>query len=156
MTEINSPFDVFEMDTEAETSGVFINFGVFRVKVARAGGGNQAFRTYVSKKLKPHKHAIDHDMLADEVQEKIAREAYAETVVMGWDTNVAKPTEEPDWKPYILFKNSITGVKEPMEFSKENCIKLFVALPEFFKALQRQAGHVGYFVKEQLEDDIKN
>lgn len=87
-----SIFDMFETDESVETMGVLLRYGpTIRVLVARAGGSNKAFEKVVKNLTKPYRQllkAVQAGSASDDdakVLEDLMQQAYAQTVVRGWE-----------------------------------------------------------------------
>lgn len=132
-----SPYALFETDPKAETEGLTLDYGDFRIRIARAGGANRAFARALEARLKPYRRQLQTETLDEEVAERVLREVYADHVVLGWDGVTG-----PDGKA--------------MAFSRLNILKLFGDLPELFRDIQDQAGRVALFRATELEDDKGN
>lgn len=138
-----SLFDTFETDENVEKEGLFLNYGKNRdgtdicIKIARAGGSNTAYHKAINRKMKPYARQYQAGVMDVEVQAKILKEAFAETVVIGWEHVQEKDGTE-------------------IQFSRENCIKLFDRLPDLFVDIQEQATKSTLFRNEVLEGDSKN
>ncbi len=137
-----SMYGVFETDLDMEASGVWIDYGDFRVKIASAGQGNKNYVRYAEKKLKPVRRAIEAGAMSNERSSVIMADIYAKTVVLDWEVNGKKGIE--DRKGKII------------PFNVENVEKTLIALPRLFMDLQEQAVSLGNFRKEEIEEDIKN
>jgi hypothetical protein len=136
-------FALFGTDQNLEKTGVNIDYSIdangdpIRFVIARAGGANMRFASVLEAKTKPYKRQIQNGMIDPEIAEKIMREVYAETVVLGWE-NVSDSD----------------GVVIP--FSKENCIKLFEMLPDLYRDIKDLSGQIATFRTEEREADLKN
>ena len=133
-----SPYELFKTDEKFEVEqGVTLDYGEFKIRIARAGGANKRFGKLLNTRLKPHRRQMETDTMDEKVALKIMIETYADTIVLGWE-----------------------GVKDEtgkiMVYSKENVIKLFTDLPELFRDVQRQADNVALFRAEELAEDSKN
>lgn len=141
-----SMYDLFKTDDSIEQSGVFLNYGSFRVKIARAGGGNKRYIKTLEAKTRPIRRAIETETVDEKVSRQLMMELYAETIVLDWETEVdgkmEKGIEGPDGKI--------------MPFSKENVLLTFKNLPDLFQDIIAQAGKVSNFRQMQLEEDAKN
>lgn len=144
--KIVSPYQQFKTDNKIEQDGVFLDYGGFRLKIARAGGANVRFNKILQAKFKPHKRLMAMDNMEDELARKLMAEAYAEGVVLGWDSVV-----DDKVVPYILDEKG-----EKMEFNRENCIKLLLDLPDLFSDLQTQANAISNFRVEERKEATKN
>lgn len=129
-------FEQFGSDTSLERSGVWVDIGTAKFKLARAGGANDDFLKLVRKRMAPFKRAIEAGSLDEGFAKKIQREVFAETVVLGWK-NVFGPDGE-------------------IPYSRENCIDLLEKLPNLMTELQRLADTFETFRQENLEADAKN
>lgn len=138
-----SLYSMFKTDGNLEKNGVILEFGTNQkglpigIRIARAGGGNSAFTKRIEVLVKPYRRAIQNETIDTETLERLYRQAYAETVVLGWE-------------------NVDDENNEPLEFTKENCIKLFEELPELFKEIQEQSQKVAIFREEILGIESKN
>ena len=134
---MSGPYSVFRTDKALEKEGIVLDYGDFKIKVARAGGSNAAFQKALTSKIRPYKRQLDAGTIPDDVAEKLFLEVYAESVVLGWEG-----VTDEDGKP--------------LPFSKENAVKLFSDLPDLFRDVQNQAAAISNFRAEVTEDTIKN
>ena len=138
-----SLYKLFKTDENLETDGIWLEYGQtekgepVRIKIARAGGHNSSFSKALEKATRPYRKAIQTGMLDNKTADKLYKEVFADTVVLDW-INV----EGPDGKP--------------MEFKRENVLKLFEDLPDLFADLREQANHVALFRDEVREADLGN
>ena len=147
---MSNPYKMFATDKTTEQEGILINYGSFRFRVARSGGSNHKFRRLLQAKLKPYRHQLDNETMDDKVSEALMREAFAEAVVLGWETKVGEEGSER-WEPWLEGPDG-----SHMEYSVENCVKVLTDLPDLFKDLQQVSGKVALFRKAEEEDDVKN
>lgn len=138
-----SLYKLFKTNENLETDGIWLEYGQtekgepVRIKIARAGGHNVAFSKALEKATRPYKKAIQTGMLDNKTADKLYKEVFADTVVLDW-INV----EGPDG--------------QPMEFKRENVLKLFEDLPDLFADLREQANNVALFREEVREVDLGN
>lgn len=137
-----SLYGVFETDQDMEASGVWLDYGDFRIKIASTGQGNKNYVRYAEKKLKPVRRAIEAGAMSNDRSQAIMADIYAKTVVLDWETGGKAGIE--DRKGKIL------------PFTIENVTKTLVALPRLFMDLQEQAGSLATFRKEEQEEETKN
>lgn len=136
-------YDMFETDPAIENDGVVLEYGMnskdepIEIRVRRAGGANSAFAKVFELKSKPFKRLIQADKLDRETGDRLLRETYAETVVIGW-----KGVEDKEGKP--------------MPFSKENVIRLFTDLPSLFRDVVAQSQNESLFRVAIREADSGN
>ena len=138
-----SLYKLFKTNENLETDGIWLEYGQtadgkpIRIKIARAGGHNSAFSKALEKATRPYRKAIQTGMLDNKTADKLYKDVFADTVVLDW-INV----EGPDGKP--------------MEFQRENVLKLFEDLPDLFADLREQANNVALFRDEVREADLGN
>ena len=138
-----SLYKQFKTDKNVEKEGIVLNYGKnskgedIEIRIARAGGANVQYAKLLEAKTKPYRRQIQNETLDNEVAEKITKEVYAKAVVLGW-----------------------TGVEDEngkeMEFSFENCMKLFDDLPDLWTDIQQQSTKSALFHADILEQDAKN
>ena len=139
----------FKTDKSIETAGVWLEYGEnaqgkpVRIRIARAGGANEQFSKTLDRLTKPVRRAIQTETLSQKLGRKMMIEAYAQSVVLGWE-NV--DIEESENGPEI--KNA--------PFTKENVIRLFTDLPDLFDDIQEQARKSSLFLEDILEVSAKN
>lgn len=134
---MSGPYSVFRTDKALEKEGIVLDYGDFKIKVARAGGSNAAFQKALTAKVRPYKRQLDAGTIPDDVAEKLFLDVYAESVVLGWEG--------------VTDENG-----KPLPYSKENAVKLFSDLPDLFRDVQSQAASISNFRAEVTEDTIKN
>ena len=61
-----SMYEEFETDPNLETGGIWIDYGSFRVQIARAGGANKKYLSYAETKTKPFRRAIQAGTMTEE------------------------------------------------------------------------------------------
>lgn len=143
-------YQAYSTDKELEERGVILDFGDHRVRIARAGGANLKFARVFEALTKPVRRAIHNESLSETKAKEIAHKAYAEAVVLGWDT----PVEE-DGK--VVYKPFIYGPDgEEIPYSKENVVKVFTDLPDFYVAIKTEAERISNFRREAQADESKN
>lgn len=144
---MSNPWAMFQTNAVAEQKGIRIDYGAFYFTVARAGGSNDKFKAKVRELMRPYERAIELGEMDDKVASKLAAEAFAETVVLGWGSVVdGKDVEGVLTKP--------NGDK--VEFSVDAVKDLFAELPELFTDLMQQANKPQNFRRVAQEVDAKN
>lgn len=138
-----SLYQQFKSDANLEKSGILLEYGfnkagkTIAIRIARAGGGNSAYTKRMEAKVKPYRRQIQTETIDLTVVEKLLREVYAETVVLGWE-------------------NVDDAEGNPLAYSAANCVKLFEDLPELFKDIQEQSLRSALFRAELLEGAAGN
>jgi len=132
-------YSIFSTDPNLESGeGITLDYGAAgRIRIHRAGGSNKRYGKILDCKLRPYRRQIENASIDEKVAARLMAEAYAEGVVVGWEDVV-------DQDGNI------------MPFTVENCVKLFLDLPELFADVQEQANRVSNFRKAQLQDDLGN
>lgn len=137
-------FDMFETDYKLEREGVRIVYGQnskgedMQVTIARAGGANVAFQKAYERITKPYRHQLNIGKLPKELNDRLNRELYAESVV-----------------------RSMSGFEErdgtPIDTStKEGVAELFKRLPNLFNDVVNQAQSMETFKAAQKEVEAGN
>src|SRR5690606_38337747 len=134
-------FDGFDDDTTDENresgEGVRVEYDDGRAfMIHRAGGSNRKFTKLLQAKMKPHERKLQMGTLPESVAERIMMECYAHAIVIGWD--------------------GITAKGKAVPFTPDNCIALFEAKPEVFRAIQRDANDLALFRREVQEENAGN
>lgn len=133
-----SLYEMYETNIDRETSGITLDFGdAGKIQVARAGATNKAFAQMLEAKTRPHRRQMDTDTMPYGVADRIMREVFAETVVLGWSGIHGKDGEV-------------------IEYSVEACIKLFEDLPDWFTQVREEAAKFSNFRAAGIEADAGN
>lgn len=138
-----SLYKQYATDTNLEKSGIELQYGEnangdeIIIRVARAGGSNTAYTKRMEALVKPYRRQIQAETIDNKVLEKLVMQAFAETVVLGWEN--------------VEDRNG-----NPMEFNVANVIQLFTDLPDLFKDVQEQAQKAVLFREDILEVESKN
>ena len=129
-------YQIFETDAELEKKGFALEYGDAVFIIARAGGANESYQRFVEHKMRPHRTSVNAGTMAESTSRKILIEAYSEKIILAWDG----VTDEND---------------EPLEFSKENVVKVLTDLPDLFEDIVRESSRVSNYIAEQAEADAK-
>lgn len=138
-----SLYKQFKTNPDIEKSGVFLQYGTtedgrpIQIKVARAGGSNTKFTKLMEQRAKPFRRQIQAGTADSKQMEKLVREVYAQSVVLGWEN--------------VQDENG-----NDMPFTVENCIKLFEDLPDLYTDLVQQSQEAALFKAELLKADAGN
>lgn len=133
-----STYKRFQTDKSIETSGIWVDYGeAGRYKIARAGGGNKAYLRSAEAFRRKYRTQIDLDIMSNEAALAAAIEIYAESILLDWE--------------------DVTGPDgEPLEFTRENVVRVFTDLPDLFSAIQGDAMNAQLFRRHVDEIDAKN
>lgn len=141
-----SLYEKFKTDDNIEKQGIVLDYDFFRIRIARAGGGNKKFTKLVEKLTKPHRRAIQAEMMSLEEQEKLVLTAFSRAVVLDWETKIDGE-----------FVQGIEGPNgELIPFSEKAVFDTLEALPELYKDLQQSATKAGLFREAEREADAGN
>jgi hypothetical protein len=136
-------YSQFKTDKQRENEGVWLNYGSFMVRVARAGGANKNFTKKMDVLTRPVRRAINQGLLDDEQADELLRQGYAEDIVLDWKVR-------QDDGSYLQGIESPDGTLLP--FSTENVMETLKALPELFSDIREQAGNMTLF-REALREE---
>lgn len=130
-------YKAFDTDAELIQRGIVLDFGDGEwVRISRAGNGNKRFQQRFEALMKPHRRALELGTLDDAKATEVMHQVFAETIILEW--NVTGPDGEK------------------IEFTKENAMKLFKELPDFFMEIKRNAEDRANFRRQRLEDEKGN
>lgn len=138
-----SIFKTFKNDETLEQQGILIQYGenskglMEAFRIARAGGTNQRFLKAMERATKPYRRQIQTETIDPKVSKRLYMEAFVDTVLLGWE--------------------NIEGADgAPLDFNRDNAIKLFTDLPDLFLDLSEQAGKQALFRAEVQDADSGN
>ena len=142
-----SMYKQFGTDRELEKKGIVLDYGQFRVTVARAGSANHKFVRTHEMLTKPVRRLIEQEILPVEKEREISRQLYAKAVVLNWEVK----DDKEKWKQ---------GIEAPdgsiLPYTEENVINTFAALPDLFADIQIQSSKMQLFRVADREADAKN
>ncbi len=148
-----SMYDQLQTDPALETKGIEVDYGSFRVTLARAGGANKKYEKLLDAKSKPHRRAMKTETMDNEVAIGIMREVYAESIILHWDAKNAKG----EWEDGIEAKPKKAG--DPIKlvpFTRDNVIQAMIDLPELLAWFKEDAEKLALYLVQYQEEDIKN
>lgn len=152
-------YKTFETDVDLEREGIIVNFGSVKFSLARAGGRNKAFKELFTAKAERHRVELDNKTLSDDVADKLMAESYAEAVILGWWTRKEDENGDPilDKKGEEQWDDTIVNADgDAIKFTKDECVRLLLDLPDLFATLQSYASKAANFRKELEEEDLGN
>lgn len=158
---MSNMYNQFATDANKEKTGILIDYGDFRVTVARAGGANKKFGKVLEHHMKPLKRVIDSGMLSDDKAQKLLADSYGQAIVLNWEVLVEQPIAPSDDDPNPgtsqVWQQGIHGPDgNIMEFSHQNVLKVFQDLPDLFADIRDQAGDAANFRKALWDESAKN
>ena len=132
-----SIYKLFATDSSLEKDGFALEYGDATFIIARAGGANKKFQSCIERKMRPYRSAINSGTMDEKTAQKLLAEAYAEAIILAWEG----VTDQDD---------------EPLEFTKENVIKVLIDLPDLFIDIQEQSTKVANFTIAEASEDAKS
>lgn len=142
-----SMYQQFETNPDLEKKGVVIDYGDFRVTLARAGGANQQYQKVLAAKSKPLRRLIDHELIDTKRATQLLRETLVEACILRWETKV-----DGEWRDGI--ENPDGG--DLLPFTAENVVATFERLPDLFDALNAEASKAALYRRDLMEAEAGN
>lgn len=130
---MSSSYKAFKTDPEAEKKGVWVDYGEFRVLLARAGGRNKDYAKVMDDLSRPYRRAIKAETLPDDIADNILMGAFLRTVIKAWEVK----QEDGSWASGM--EHPETG--ELLPFNQENAQLLLRALPDLYTDLKMMANN---------------
>ena len=130
-------YEMFSSDATLEAQGVWFPVGTARFLVARAGGANEAYAKELAKAFAPFQSILEAGAMPEGDANKLFATVFAETVIKDWEG--------------VTDKNG-----QALEYSKEACAQMLVALPSLFQLIRAFADKLSTYQKKALEGAAKN
>lgn len=146
MTDTKDIYGAFLTDSGSEKAGTWIDYGMVRVKVARAGGSNKQFGRILEAKTRPYQRAIKTETMDNIVAERIMREVFAEVIITGWETKL-----NDKWEKTVMFRDGTQGACVPASYTR-----VFEEIPDLFADIQEQAQKSANYRDAQREANAGN
>lgn len=126
----------FQKDAAKENSGVWMTYGKFQYRIARAHRDNTAHKKLMEEKMRPYQWAIDRGNTAalKGVALTVMQEVYAETILLGI--------------------RRVSG--EDMAYVPADGVGLFAQLPDLWDEVFRFANAGENYTPDQVKDDSGN
>lgn len=146
-----SIYDKVRSDVALEQQGIILDYGNFRVTVARAGGGNKRYAAILEAKSRPFRRALATETLDPQVATKILREVYVDAVIQKWEV---QRLGDGAWVEGV----DLDETGNPVPATKENILKTLSdpTLSWLFDDLQAQATQVSLFRAARSEVETGN
>lgn len=131
-------YSLFKTDSNKENGeGIQLDYGVAKIMIHRAGGSNRKYKKAYQALLAEHGRSLEADAIAEEDSERLYAGLYADTVITGWEG-----------------VTDATG--KPLEFTRDNVVKLLLDLPELFFDIRKAALDVALFKNKEKQTDLGN
>lgn len=128
----------YKTDPTLELGGIILDLGeAGKFKIARAGGANKRFAQKFQVLTKPYRRAIQTETLDEDTSSRLLREAYIDTVLLGWEG-----VSDPEGKP--------------LDFNRANALQLLKDLPWLFEEVRRYAEDAAAYRQVTLQVDAGN
>ncbi len=148
-----SMYNQLQTDPALETKGVEVNYGSFRVTLARAGGANKKYERLLDLRSKPHRRAMKTETMDNEVALGIMREVYADAIILHWETKNAKGK----WEVGIEAKpKKLSDPLKLVPFNRDNSVQAMIDLPELLTWFKEDAEKLALYLVQYQEDDTGN
>lgn len=132
-----NPYKLFGTDQDLEKKGIWVVFGDFKFKCARAGGSNARYAALMAERARPFRAQINAELLQNKQAQDILVGVYADAVILDWEG----VTDENE---------------QPLAFTRDNVVKVLNDLPDLFQHLQRECDRISNFRKLALEEEAGN
>ncbi len=154
-----SLYSQYTTNSNLEKTGILLEYGFnskglpICIRIARAGGSNAAYQKAMETKVKPYRRQIQTETIETEQLQKLIKEVFCATVVLGWE-NVEAPVLDTEGKPTLGEDGN--PVMEALPFSYKNALRLFTDLPDLFSDVQDSAQRAALFRAEIRESNAGN
>lgn len=129
----------FHTDKQLEKDGIWIDYGEFQIKIARAGDSNPRYVQRRESLMRPLRRQIDNGTLSREKQDEILKQLFCECVVL-------------DWKGAIFSDDP----EENVPCTIDAVTDLVEKAPDLYADLLLQATDYKLFLKQAAEADAKS
>jgi hypothetical protein len=134
-------------DEKHEVEGIWVDYGNFAVRLARAGGANKRYLKLMEARLAPHKRAIQLKTMDDAVATNLILDVFLSTIIINW--------------AIVLDGKTVEGKMHMpdgtvVDFNKENAKQLLTAIPNIFVTIQKDSSEQASYLVEELEHDAGN
>lgn len=134
-----NPFELFETDQEKQDSGIFVDYGDYRLKGRCASNENRAYHTKRMKFLRKYKMQTILDEVMNPKQRHELAEIYFDTVMLGWEGEITNREGKE------------------LEYNKENFVWLMMQLPKQFSDLRNTLGDwTNFRAHSDVEQIVEN
>ena len=154
MSDMTNPYEVFETEEDLEKDGVWLDYGSWRVKAARAGGRNTLWAKEITKMSRKHNLSTTKN-LGKEQSDKIMAGVYAKAVIKDWEVKVKDEEGNENWQRGIHLKdeNGNVQIEEP---TRKNITRALIDLPDLFEDIRQQTTEMSTYQNERIEEQVKN
>jgi hypothetical protein len=141
----------FKTDQTRENEGVEIpvdtnehNGQPILIRVSRMGKSNKRYAKALEEATRPHLTAIANETLDNELGNRLLREVFVDTILLGW-SNLPKSELSDDEKD-----------TDDLPFNRENALKLFEEMPDLYDDWEARAKKAANFREVARKANAKN
>ncbi len=146
-TTVDDLYASFDMDEDAETRGIPVNYGKFVVTIARVGGSNDLYRKVFERESKPVQSALEMGGLSEHESRQLLFRVFARSVVKNWQFR-------ENGTLLTGFGRDAKG--EVVEFNEQNLIAIWTKRYELFLQIKRDAETRELYQSRARESVAKN
>lgn len=146
VTEKVNPYAVFMTESDLELQGTDLDYGAFKVRVARAGGRNTMYSKVFAQVAKPYKNVNLRDLPKEDL-DAIYAEVYARAVIKGWFVKNSKG----EWVSGIVDLDGQT-----VAATAKTIASVLGKLPDLLSDIMDQASDIATFQRLEEEDLLGN
>lgn len=122
-----SMFEGFDTNSQLESEGIWADYGDFRVRLRRAGGGNKLYQKTAEKVMRPYQKLAKANALTNDKSIELLKIIFARAVVADWQYK----DENGNWVSGI--EDPATGQISAVE--EDVLIRVFDAYSDLFDDL---------------------
>lgn len=145
---MKSPYDAFEVDDRAASEGVWLDYGSFRIRIARAWQNNHGFTRLLDASMKPYRRLLENGTMDQEVLKSVMADVYSKRIILSCEY---KDKDGKTWKAGIIGKDGKVLPSDP-----EHVKKLLLDLPDLFDDIVNQSKSLELFKRDIAEVEAKN
>lgn len=142
----------YKTDKKAELDGVSVVIGIneyndkpMSIILSRISPTNKRYTKALQEATKPYEAAMQADTMDVDLGNKIFRQVFAETILLGWD-NI----------PLSDITDNDDDNNKVAEFSVDNAMALFDLMPEAFEKWDAMARKAATFRAKAMDNAAKN
>lgn len=146
---MSNMYSQFGTDPSIEKNGIILNYGDFRITIARSGGANKKYQKSLERVSRPYQRALQSGLMENDRAMELLKIAHAEAIVRNWEVKDPESGEDEDkW---------VQGIEGPegdiLPFNRENVLKAFRALDDLFQDVREQAASAALF-RTTLDEEL--
>lgn len=136
------PWDLFGTDREIETTGVWLDYGDFKIKIASTG--SEKYKRTMKAVFKPYERQVQTGTMPEELAEEKLTLVFARAIVLDWWCS--------EWGEHTMWDKE----GNRLDYNEQNVIKLLTEMPKLQDMIRDEAQRAENFRKREEEDALKN